>query len=165
MATPRGSILNRKVHVGPYTQRTNAESSEADYAREMARIDMKRRSLAQYEEHRSKAFFGDRNEKHDLQLTVRQEMDRQRELKSLHEQKEKEELDRLVENAQRVQMRQRQIEIQRMEARRDYLTHLKEDNMKAAEEKRMQKVVSKQMEHEVARNQPNYFEKWGKNAL
>lgn len=118
----------------------NATSGNEDFDKEQQRIQAKRDRLQQIANHRTKIMYGSKEDKAELQLMEKKKLEDHVKAKHEHDKRQKEELDRLVENADRFQQKMKYVEQQRQDARREYLMQIKQENMRMAEERRAQRT-------------------------
>eukprot|EP00656_Telonema_subtile_P023319 TRINITY_DN2472_c0_g1_i3.p1 TRINITY_DN2472_c0_g1~~TRINITY_DN2472_c0_g1_i3.p1 ORF type:complete len:165 (-),score=60.60 TRINITY_DN2472_c0_g1_i3:128-622(-) len=151
----RQSILLRPRKVGSHI---NDENLNAEYDKEVARHEAQSRRLQDVEAGMMKQIFPSVDEKRELQEAARADMDMQLQIKEeLKKQTLIDELEHAEALQQHVQLTQ-YVEADHKTARREYLSHLMEQNKKLVDYRSQVKTQEKKAEIVEDRARPDYHQ-------
>mmetsp|Transcript_27723 Transcript_27723/g.38359 ORF Transcript_27723/g.38359 Transcript_27723/m.38359 type:complete len:162 (-) Transcript_27723:77-562(-) len=156
------SILNRKPKTA---SKNNVGSIDREWQKEQARLQMLRRNHEKYRDMRARQLYGTRTEKAELK-----DMERMQMMKSKMEQRQRvkreKDLDRKAyQEAEIYQEKQDMLHKQREEARKSYLHHIASQNRKLETFRRRKKEVHALKDEINRQNGPDFFARFGRNAL
>merc|ERR1719253_37806 len=151
----RQSILLRPRKAGSHI---NDENLEAEFDKETQRANAQAQKLQDVERGMMKQIFPSANEKRELQEEARADMELQLQMKEeMKKQALIDELEHAEALQQHVQLTQ-YVEADHKTARREYLSHLMEQNKKLVDYRNQVKTQEKKAEIVEDRSRPDYHE-------
>ena len=161
----RPSILLRKVKE-PSSSLSNNEHLQLEHDREEAKLAAKRELRQQREEHRGKQLWGDAAAKAELAAKERAEHDALLESRRRNQDLDRAEQDRLTQMMHQREADVRRAEMAKIEQKRAYLSQLRDDNHRLAEQRK--NIKEYQREEEKALSQQHkgatILDKFGRHA-
>eukprot|EP00762_Andalucia_godoyi_P003798 ANDGO_08497.mRNA.1 hypothetical protein len=158
MSTARQSILMRRKKAPSLK---NEENYEREFENEQQSLEVKRAKLEQIASHRVKAFFGDEEDRKDLQEATRVDMEAQLRLREeLRKQEALEQL-RYSSQLQEQAVISQTVENDHERARKEYLRHVMEENKRLASEKEAALKRIREREIEAEKNAKGKMLEWG----
>lgn len=125
----RPSILLRPKKA-PGSTMNNSQHLEMEHAREEARLAAKREQRQQREHVRGQQLWGDASDKAELAAQNRADHDAQREARRRLADAERAQQQQLSQQMQQREAETRRAEMAKIEAKREYLARLREDNLR-----------------------------------
>ena len=165
----RPSILLRpKKAANPESAHVATQHLELEHQKEEARLNLKRDQRLAREHVRGQQLWGSASDKAELAAAERREHEAQRDARRRAEEAERAERARLQACMKHSEAASRRAELAKIEAKKEYLQQLRNDNYQLAEQRKH--IAAHQREEEkttAAQNatQPNFLSKFGRHAF
>lgn len=163
----RPSILLRPKKVSSTAAVSNSQHMEMEHEREEAKLAAKRDLRQQREVARGQQLWGSPAEKAELARNERAEHDAQRDARRMAEDRARQDADRAHREMLAKEQETRRAELAKIEAKRQYLATLRDDNARLAEQRQSTAKYQREEEKAVAAqaaNQPTFLSKFGRHA-
>ena len=156
MKPPRQSILRRKA--APASVKNSTTFDDA-FEKEISRLQYKSEQYSQREYERLRAIYGDKEDKREIQLRLREGMDQLMMERKRLEQEDKESDRQYAEELEDQIKFSEFVEADHQQARYEYERFLMRDNMRQVEERRVAEEATKEQEKDrISKEGDCFFE-------
>mmetsp|Transcript_29849 Transcript_29849/g.55815 ORF Transcript_29849/g.55815 Transcript_29849/m.55815 type:complete len:165 (-) Transcript_29849:27-521(-) len=156
------SILNRK---GVRPSKANLSSADREWEKEQQKLAALKNRREQMTNWRARQLYGTRTEREELKEERRADMLRAKIIKQTNIQREMELDKKANADIEAHNLKMERLHKQREEARRSYLTHIAQENRKLEQYRRRKQEVSALKEQVDSQKSPDFFARFGRNAL